>query len=54
MNSQSQLLIWDLWYPHAGAPGVSFAHGRLNATETLFVHAPPPMLTVEVRSDKGQ
>jgi hypothetical protein len=50
----AQLQIWDLWYPQAGATGVSFARGRLESTKVLLVHAPPPMLTVEVRSDSGQ
>jgi hypothetical protein len=54
MPTQSQLQIWDLWYPQAGATGVSFARGRLNATEVLLVHAAPPMLTVEVRTDSGK
>jgi hypothetical protein len=54
MDSQSQLNIWDLWYPQAAATGIPFARGRLNATKVLLVHAPPPMLTVEVRSDDGQ
>jgi hypothetical protein len=49
-----QLQIWDLWYPQAGATGVSFARGRLDATNVLLVHAPPPMLTIEVRSDSGE
>lgn len=54
MNPKSQLQIWDLWYPQAAATGVAFARGRLDATKVLLVHAPPPMLTVEVRSDSGQ
>jgi hypothetical protein len=54
MNTKSQLQTWDLWYPQAGATGVAFARGRLEATNVLFVHAPPPMLTVEVRSDSGE
>ena len=45
--------LWDLWYPQAAATGVSFARGRLNSTEVLWVHAPPASLTVEVRSDAG-
>jgi len=53
MASQSQLQIWDLWYPQAGATGIAFARGRLEATPVLLVHAPPPRLTVEVRSDDG-
>ena len=54
MNPQSQLQIWDLWYPQAGATGVPFARGRLDATNILLVHAAPPMLTIEVRSDDGE
>ncbi|HEX2993493.1 MAG TPA: hypothetical protein VHP14_01640 [Anaerolineales bacterium] len=50
----SQLQIWDLWYPQAAATGISFARGRLDATNILLVHAAPPMLTVEVRSDDGK
>ena len=50
----AQLQIWDLWYPQAGATGISFARGRLEATNVLLVHAPPPMLTVEVRSEDGK
>lgn len=54
MNSSSQLQIWDLWYSKAGATGIPFARGRLNTTNTLLVHAPPPVLTIEVSSDSGQ
>ena len=51
MNSQLQ--IWDLWYPQAGATGIHFARGRPDKADVLLVHAPPPMLTVEVRSEDG-
>lgn len=54
MDSQAELQIWDLWYPQAGATGVPFARGRLDQTSILLVHAPPPMLTVEVRSNSGE
>ena len=54
MNPQTQLQIWDLWYPQAASTGVAFARGRLDATNILLVHAAPPMLTVEVRSDDGK
>ncbi|MFT3893064.1 MAG: hypothetical protein QM730_15655 [Anaerolineales bacterium] len=54
MNTRSDIQVWDLWYPQAAATGVAFARGRLNATTTLWVHAAPPMLTVEVRSDDGK
>src|SRR5260370_23500986 len=39
---QSETVLWDLWYPEAGATGVPFARGRLNPTEVLWVHAAPP------------
>jgi len=54
MDTNSQLQIWDLWYPQAAATGVAFARGRLGATKVLWAHAAPPMLTVEVRSDNGK
>ena len=50
MDHLARLQLWDLWFPQAGATGVSFARGRLDTTNVLLVHAPPPMLTVEVRS----
>jgi len=45
--------IWDLWYPAAAAQGLPFARGRLDATDTLLVHAAPGVLRVEVRDDGG-
>ncbi|MBC7875764.1 MAG: hypothetical protein H7Y59_01220 [Anaerolineales bacterium] len=53
MAKRTTLQLWDLWYPQAGATGVPFARGRMDATDILLVHAAPPYLTVEVRSDKG-
>jgi len=54
MGTRTRLQLWDLWYPQGGATGVPFARGRLDATNVLLVHAPPPVLTVEVRSDAGR
>ena len=54
MGAGQQLEIWDLWYPSAAATGLSFARGRIDPTEVLYVHAAPEMLTVEVRSDSGE
>jgi hypothetical protein len=45
--------IWDLWYPQAGAQGMSFARGRLDDTDRLLVHAAPHILNVDVRDDGG-
>jgi hypothetical protein len=44
---------WDLWYPDAAARGLPFARGRLDATDTLLVHAAPDVLDIEVRRDDG-
>lgn len=48
------LQIWDLWYPEAAAQGLSFARGRLDATDRLLVHAAPPSLRVEVQTEQGE
>ncbi len=45
--------IWDVWYPHAAAQGLSFARGRLDATDVLLVHAAPETIDVAVRDDDG-
>ena len=48
---------WDLWFPKAGATGVSFARALVAgsaAGERVLVHAAPPSLTVEVRDDDGR
>ena len=47
------LQIWDLWYPAAGAQGLSFARGRLDETDRLIVHSAPDTLRVDVRDDEG-
>ena len=44
---------WDLWYPDAGAQGISFARGRLDPTDRLLVHAAPESLRVDVRDGAG-
>lgn len=48
--------VWDLWFPNAGATGVAFARARVDgavAGDRVLVHAAPPALTVEVRSEDG-
>lgn len=44
--------IWDLWIPDVAAQGLSFARGRLDATDVLLVHAAPEKLSVEIYDDK--
>ena len=45
--------LWDLWIADVGATGISFARGRLDATDTMIVHAAPEKLHVEVRTSEG-
>jgi hypothetical protein len=48
---------WDLWFPSAGATGVSFARARVGEdppTDRVLVHAAPPRLDVTVRDQDGQ
>ena len=45
--------VWDLWIPDVGATGISFARGRLDATDVIIVHAAPEKLNVEVRDHQG-
>jgi hypothetical protein len=52
--TDKQLELWDLWYPFAAATGVSFARGRLDPTDVLWIHSAPDALTVEIRSDDGR
>jgi hypothetical protein len=53
MSMSRAIQIWDLWVPDAAAQGLSFARGRLDATEVLLVHAAPETLDVSVRDDDG-
>ena len=48
---------WDLWFPSAGATGVSFARSRVEADaagDRLLVHAAPPELEVTIRGEDGR
>lgn len=46
---------WDLWFPGAGASGLSFCRAKISA-ETggkVLVHAAPPELDVTVSGQDG-
>jgi hypothetical protein len=43
---------WDLWFPEAGATGLSFARGRVDPVEVMWVHAAPATVAVTVLDDK--
>ncbi len=51
---QCDLETWDLWFPNAAAAGISFARGRLNPADRLWVHAAPESLRVEVLDGDGR
>ena len=47
---------WDLWFPNAGATGLSFARCRVGAdaaADRVLVHAAPRRLEVTVRDEQG-
>jgi hypothetical protein len=44
---------WEMWYPGAAATGLSFARGRLDPTDIMWVHSPPKKLEVTVRRFDG-
>jgi hypothetical protein len=46
--------IWDLWVPEMAATGLSFARGRIDPREVLWVHAAPEILSVTVRDGDDQ
>jgi hypothetical protein len=52
--ADKKIEIWDLWFPAAAAQGLPFARGRLDATDTLLVHAAPEVLRVDVWDDEGR
>ena len=49
--------VWDIWFPEAGATGISFARSRVEAEaagDRLLVHAAPPKFDVSVRDTEGR
>lgn len=53
--AEQQAEDWEIWYPKAGATGISFARGRIgDCAEVLLVHAAPEILTVTVRGGDGR
>ena len=45
----SNVQIWELWFPGAGATGLPFARARIDPQDALWVHAAPATLTVTIR-----
>lgn len=45
---------WQIWYPNAASDGLLIARGKLDATETIWLHAAPDPIRVEVYSADGQ
>lgn len=45
---------WEIWYPNAASDGLLLARGKLDSTATLWLHAAPDTIRVEVRDADGQ
>jgi hypothetical protein len=41
--------VWDVWVPDMAATGLSFARGRLDPHDVLWIHAAPEVISVTVR-----
>lgn len=56
MDPRAELTeTWDLWFPQAGAAGLSFARTKVAAADAgdrVLVHAAPPVLQVLVRDQE--
>jgi hypothetical protein len=51
-SSADMVEIWDLWFPNAGATGLSFARCRVGAdaaADRVLVHAAPRRLEARPR-----
>ena len=48
-----QAEIWDVWFPQAGATGISFCRSKIYPAASVLVHSAPPVLTVSVRDEDG-
>jgi hypothetical protein len=44
---------WGVWYPKAGATGLLLGRGMMDKTETVFLHAAPDVITVELTDADG-
>lgn len=44
-----QLHTWELWYPGAGATGISIARARIDPHEVVWAHSVPRQVAVTVR-----
>jgi len=53
MNQKKVLEYWTVWYPKAAATGLLLARGLIEPVETLLLHSPPNMITVEVSDSQG-
>ncbi len=53
MTDGKALENWEVWYPRAAATGLLLARGRLDATDTVILHAAADVITVEVSDDRG-
>ena len=48
-HAGNPMQVWDLWIPDFAATGASFARGRLDPHDVLWVHAAPELLSVTIR-----
>ena len=54
MRDEKPLHYWSIWYPKAAATGLLLARALIEEQETVLLHAPGAVITVEVRNEAGQ
>jgi hypothetical protein len=46
--------FWEVWYPDAAATGLLVARGLIDATDVLWVHSAPEVMSVRVRGGDSE
>ncbi len=50
--AESGTEMWEVWFPEAAATGLLVGRGRLEATQVLWLHSAPEVISVRVRDDE--
>lgn len=54
MKGSNILHYWTIWYPGAAATGLLIARALVEPADTVLLHAPAPLLMVELTDQAGQ
>ena len=51
--TDTNIELWELWYPEAGATGMLIARAKIHAATVIWTHAVPEVVSVTVRDLDG-